>query len=110
MSLLRICSGFAVLLAGTAGEPRQPAPMYEIDAIRYAQVAAFPVRGLIAGADSNRRMDIAMTIWLLRGNGRIVLVDAGFYRDKFVERWKPVDFMLPSAAVARAGVKAEDVT
>jgi len=110
MSLLRICSGFAVLLAGTAGEPRQPAPMYEIDAIRYAQVAAFPVRGLIAGADSNRRMDIAMSVWLLRGNGRIVLVDAGFYRDKFVQRWKPYDFATPAAALERVGIRPEEIT
>jgi glyoxylase-like metal-dependent hydrolase (beta-lactamase superfamily II) len=39
-----------------------------------------------------------------------VLVDAGFYRDNFVRQWKPVDFMKPSDAVARAGVKPEDVT
>jgi len=110
MSLLRICSGFAVLVAGTSGEPRQAAPTYEIDAVRYAQVHAFPVRGLIAGADSARRMDIAMSVWLLRGNGHIVLVDAGFYRDKFVQRWKPYDFVTPAAALKRIGINPEDIT
>ena len=88
----------------------QPAPVYDVYAIRYATVPNFPVRGLIAGADTSRRMDIAMTVWLLRGNGRTVLVDAGFYRDKFVQRWKPANFIQPSEAVARAGVKPEDVT
>lgn len=88
----------------------QPGPTYEVYAIRYATIQGFPVRSLIAGADSNRRTDIAMTVWLLRGNGRNVLVDAGFYRDKFVQRWKPIDFVSPAEAVRRAGVKPEDVT
>lgn len=88
----------------------QPAPVYDVYAIRYATVPNFPVRGLIAGADTSRRMDIAMTVWLLRGNGRTILVDAGFYRDKFVQRWKPANYIQPSEAVARAGVKPEDVT
>ena len=88
----------------------QPAPVYDVYAIRYATIPGFPVRGLVAGADTSRRMDIAMMVWLLRGNGRTVLVDAGFYRDKFVQRWKPVDFTPPAEAVARAGVKPEDVT
>jgi glyoxylase-like metal-dependent hydrolase (beta-lactamase superfamily II) len=68
------------------------------------------VRGLIAGADTSRRMDIAMSVWLLRSNQRNVLVDAGFYRDKFVTRWKPANFVQPSDAVRSAGVRPEDVT
>ena len=96
------------LIPGVWGS--QPAPVYDVYAIRYATIPGFPVRGLVAGADTSRRMDIAMMVWLLRGNGRTVLVDAGFYRDKFVQRWKPVDFIQPSEAVARAGVKPEDVT
>jgi glyoxylase-like metal-dependent hydrolase (beta-lactamase superfamily II) len=114
-SSLRVVALFALfalfaLSAATRTSSAQPAPTYDVYAIRYATLAQFPVRGLIAGADTSRRMDIAMTVWLLRGNGRVVLVDAGFYRDKFVQRWKPVDFVLPSEAVARAGVKPEDVT
>jgi glyoxylase-like metal-dependent hydrolase (beta-lactamase superfamily II) len=96
----------AIALIGHA----QPSPTYEVYAVRYATVQGFPVRGLIAGADSSRRADIAMSVWLLRGNGRTVLVDAGFYRDKFVRRWKPVEFSTPAAAIQRLGVKPEDVT
>jgi len=108
----RISAVFLAVSLPTAlsiGRAQSP-PTYEIYAIRYATIPNFPVRGLIAGADTARRMDIAMTVWLLRGNGRTVLVDAGFYRDKFVQRWKPADFISPSVAVARAGVRAEDVT
>jgi glyoxylase-like metal-dependent hydrolase (beta-lactamase superfamily II) len=65
----------------------------------------------VAGADSARRMDIAMMVWLLRGPaGRTVLVDAGFYRDKFLRRWQPADFTRPSEALARLGIRPEEVT
>jgi glyoxylase-like metal-dependent hydrolase (beta-lactamase superfamily II) len=84
---------------------------YEVDAIRYATIPAFRVSGLIAGADTSRRLDIAMSVWLLRGGeGRNVLVDAGFHRQRFIERWKPADFVTPAEAVRRAGVAPETIT
>jgi glyoxylase-like metal-dependent hydrolase (beta-lactamase superfamily II) len=94
---------------GTAAARRAP-PAYEVYAVRYATVPNFRVSGLIAGADTSRRLDIAMMVWLLKGNGRNILMDAGFHRDDFVRRWKPVDFVTPAEAVARAGVKPDDVT
>jgi glyoxylase-like metal-dependent hydrolase (beta-lactamase superfamily II) len=93
----------------TAGARTAP-PVYDVYAIRYATVPNFRVSGLIAGADSSRRLELAMMVWLMKGNGRNVVLDAGFYRDKFVQRWHPTDFIKPSDAVARAGVKPEDVT
>jgi glyoxylase-like metal-dependent hydrolase (beta-lactamase superfamily II) len=60
--------------------------------------------------DTSRRTDLAMMVWLLRGNGRNVLVDAGFHRPDLIARWKPVGFVLPSEAVANAGVRPEEVT
>jgi glyoxylase-like metal-dependent hydrolase (beta-lactamase superfamily II) len=99
-----------MLVAGTAVEPRQPSPNYEVYAVRYGTVPNFQVRGLIAGADTSRRMDIAMSVWLLKGNGRTVLVDAGFYRDKFVQRWKPTGFIPPQIALRGLNVRPEDVT
>lgn len=104
----------AVALAGlalTVGAVPQPAPVYEVFAIRYATIKDFRAAGLIAGADTSRRMDIAMMVWLLKGPaGRNVLVDAGFQRPDLIQRWKPVDFALPSEAVARFGVKPEAIT
>jgi glyoxylase-like metal-dependent hydrolase (beta-lactamase superfamily II) len=86
-------------------------PTYEVYAVRYATVPSFALSGLIAGADTSRRIDIAMTVWLLRGSdGRNVLVDAGFHRVDLVSRWKPRDFMTPAEAVERAGVKADDIS
>ena len=48
----------------------QAKPTYEIYAVRYATIPGFPVAGLVAGADPSRNLDIAMTVWLIRGNRR----------------------------------------
>jgi glyoxylase-like metal-dependent hydrolase (beta-lactamase superfamily II) len=64
----------------------------------------------VAGADSSRRSQLAFTVWLIRGGGRTILMDAGFYRPKFVDRWKPVAFTKPSEAITRLGIKPEDVS
>jgi glyoxylase-like metal-dependent hydrolase (beta-lactamase superfamily II) len=105
----------SIVLGAIAAQPPRPRVVspatYEVYAVRYATIPAFQVSGLIAGADSSRRLDIAMMVWLLKGSdGRNVLVDAGFHRDDFVQRWHPNPFLTPSEAVARAGVKPEDVS
>jgi glyoxylase-like metal-dependent hydrolase (beta-lactamase superfamily II) len=86
------------------------APQYDVYAIRYATLSQFPVSGLVQGADESRKLDIAMMVWLIRGHGRNVLVDSGFYRKDLVTRWKPADYVRPDEAVARAGVHANEVT
>jgi glyoxylase-like metal-dependent hydrolase (beta-lactamase superfamily II) len=87
------------------------APVWRVYAIRYATIPGFPVRYLVAGADTTRTLDIAMMCWLLDGGpGRHVLVDAGFYRSKFLDEWKPAGFVRPSDAVARVGVTPDSIT
>ena len=89
----------------------QQSPSYEAYAIQYGTLANFPVRGLVAGADTARRIDVAAMVWLLKApGGRTVLVDAGFYRDEFMARWKPVNYVRPSQAVEAFGVPAGSVT
>jgi glyoxylase-like metal-dependent hydrolase (beta-lactamase superfamily II) len=94
----------AQLCSGSTG-------VWHVYAIRYATLPDFPVASLVAGADASRRMDIAMTVWLLEAtDGRAALVDAGFHREKFLAKWKPRDFVRPSDAVAKMGVPREDVS
>jgi glyoxylase-like metal-dependent hydrolase (beta-lactamase superfamily II) len=83
---------------------------YEIYAIRYAALPDFPVSDLVAGAEPGRKLDIAMMIWLVRGNGRDILVDSGFYHDRFFKDWQVRDFTKPSDTLSRLGVKPEDIT
>ena len=88
----------------------QTKPQYEVFAVRYATISGFAVSGLVAGADAARKMDIAMMVWLVRGGGRNILIDSGFYREQFFKQWKVADFARPSDAVARTGVKPEEIT
>jgi glyoxylase-like metal-dependent hydrolase (beta-lactamase superfamily II) len=100
------------LAAGLALAPRAAAPpTYDVYAVRYASIPNFRVSSLIAGADTGRRLDLAMMVWLLKGSdGHTVLVDAGFHRPDLIRRWHPVDFVPPSDALARVGTKPEDVS
>ncbi len=102
--------GWAVVLALAASAIAQTKPEYEIYAIRYATIPDFAVNGLVAGAEPGRKLDIAMLVWLVRGNGRNILVDSGFYREQFFKQWHVTDFVKPSDAVKRAGVQPEDIT
>jgi len=87
-----------------------PKPQYEVYAIRYATIPDFPLAGLVKAADPSRKLDIAMMVWLIKGNGRNFLVDSGFYREQFFKQWKVSDFVKPSDAVAQLGLKPEDIT
>lgn len=112
-SVLALATSACARNGGTESGPSvapQGGSAYEVYAIRYASLP-FRVSGLIAGADTSRRLGIAMMVWLLKGaNGRNVLVDAGFYREVFMDRWKPAGYAKPSEAVATFGVKPEGVT
>jgi glyoxylase-like metal-dependent hydrolase (beta-lactamase superfamily II) len=108
---LRVSAVIAFFVLAAAGiVAQQPPPTYDVYAIRYATLKNFPVAGLIAGADRARRMDIAMVVWLIRGNGHNVLFDSGFYREKLVQQWKPADYVKPSEAIGKLNLKAEDIT
>src|SRR5262245_11078425 len=102
------------LLAATAVESATPTsrtPVWTVYALRYATVHDFPIHELVAGADTTRTSDIAMMFWLLEGpNHRRVLVDAGFYRQKFLDSWHPAAFVKPSEAMQRFGIPPDSVT
>jgi glyoxylase-like metal-dependent hydrolase (beta-lactamase superfamily II) len=100
-----------VLLLPVGAQEKPTKPTYEVYAVSYAVIPDFSVAGLVAGADRSRKLDIQMMVWLLKGsNGANVLVDSGFYRDKFFKQWKVRDFIKPSEAIAKLGLKAEDIT
>jgi len=102
---------FAIALFALTIRPSVEADKYEVYAVRFATIANFPVSGLVAGADRSRRMDIAMTIWVLKGSdGRIAVVDAGFHRDQYFKQYTVKDFVKPSDAIAPLGITPDKVT
>jgi glyoxylase-like metal-dependent hydrolase (beta-lactamase superfamily II) len=93
------------------GKPQQASvPQYQIYAIRYATIPDLPTAMFVKDAAPERKTTVAMTIWLIRGNGRNVLLDSGFYHERFFKDWTVKDFIKPSEALAPLGLKREDIT
>jgi len=98
-----------LLMAASIGHVE--ADKYDIYAVRFATIANFPLSGLVAGADRARRIDIAMTIWVLKGaDGRVALVDSGFHREQYFRQYTVKEFVPPSEAIAGLGLKPADVS
>ena len=105
--LCMVGTGFLHGLEASAGEP----PAYQVYAVRYASAKDCPVSFLVQGAQPGRKVDIAMTIWVLKGpDGRTVLVDAGYYRPRVLKEYGAADYTRPDKALGRLGIKPEDVT
>ncbi len=101
----------AIALASCAPLSRADPAATEVYAVCYGTLRNFPVAGLVAGADTARRMDVALAIWVVKlPGGRTVLVDAGFYRDKFMRRWTPANYQRPDEAIRAVGLRPDDVT
>ena len=100
-----------LLLAATllAAAPAPP-PEYSIQAIRYATIKDFPTEALVMGAPKDEKTDIAMVVWLIRGGGRNILFDSGYYREGWLREFPAADYLRPDEAVKLAGVAPEDVT
>lgn len=107
-SLAMLALGVWLLASNNAVAKSKPS--YQVYAIRYATLPGFQVSDLVAGAARGRKLDIAMMIWLVRGNGHNILVDSGFYHERFFKDWKVKDFTKPSDTLSRVGLKPEDIT
>lgn len=103
---------FIVVLLPASVCPQTPATAtYEVYALSYAVYPSFPVSGLIAGAEKDRKLDLQMMIWLLKGsNGRKILVDAGCYREAVLKGKPMTNVIKPSDTLAKLGLSAADIT
>lgn len=97
----------AAALALAAANVRAAATTYDVYAVRFATIANFRVASLIAGADATRRLDIAMMVWVLKGEGRTIVVDSGFHRDQYFRQFPVKDYVEPSNAIAPLDVRLE---
>jgi glyoxylase-like metal-dependent hydrolase (beta-lactamase superfamily II) len=104
----------ALVISSTGASARaDDATRYEVYAVRFATITGFPVAELVAGADPARRIDIAMTVWVLkRPGGRALLVDSGFHRERWLRdpEFTVKDYIKPSEAIAALGINPADVT
>lgn len=85
---------------------------YDVYAVRFAHVP-YNESSLVAGAPKGPQVDIAFMVWPIvdASSGRVILVDAGFYRDKFIASWKPQDYVRPNVALQNGlNIAADRVT
>lgn len=100
------------LVAMTAVVSAAAAPVrYEVYAVRFGVIPQFPVGSLVKGADKEKKLDLPVMVWVLKGSdGRIVLVDSGFHVERFRANWDIRDYVTPADAVLRLGIRPEQVT
>jgi glyoxylase-like metal-dependent hydrolase (beta-lactamase superfamily II) len=85
--------------------------VYEVYALSYAVFPSYSVSNLVAGADKDRKLDLQMMIWLIKGpGGRNILVDTGCYHDKVLKAAAFKSYIKPSDTIAKLGIKPEDIT
>jgi len=88
-------------------------PEYSIQAIRYATSPDCLISELVVGAPkdiADKKLDLAMVVWLIRGGGHTILFDSGFHRETFLKEFPMKDYLRPDEAVKLAGVQPEQVT
>lgn len=100
-----------VFVAAAMAAAQAQTPVHEVFAVEFATLN-YAVGQLVAGGDRSQRLDIAMMIWPVRlSGGRTLIVDAGFYRQKFIDQWKPSRYSRPSEALsAGLGIGPGEVT
>lgn len=110
--LIALSLVIVVTLAATAARQQgSSGATYEVYALSYGIYPNFPVSALIAGADKDRKIDLQMMIWLLRGpGGRNVLVDTGCYHENVVKGKGIQNLIKASEAIAKLGLSASDIT
>jgi glyoxylase-like metal-dependent hydrolase (beta-lactamase superfamily II) len=97
-----------LVISACAGFAASSTPEYSIQAIRYAS-AEDDASNLVIGA-AHEKMNLAMVIWLIRGDGRNILFDSGFHHDTFSKEFSVTEYIRPDEAVKLAGVQPEEIT
>ena len=105
-----LVSWFGILGGGFPAAPQAAETGYTIRAIRYANLAKFPLAELVTGAPKDQTIDIAMIFWVIQGGGRTILFDSGCHRRKWIEEYGLSDFLSPDQALKQAGIEADSVT
>jgi glyoxylase-like metal-dependent hydrolase (beta-lactamase superfamily II) len=100
----------AALLLAIVAPATGRAQDYEILAARYATIAEFPLRSLIPDAPSGEALDIAMAIWIVRGGGRTIVFDTGFFREEWLSRFDVREYERPDRVLERIGIAPGEVT
>jgi glyoxylase-like metal-dependent hydrolase (beta-lactamase superfamily II) len=85
---------------------------YKVYALQFAQ-SGLPstAADFSLNAPKSDRVKMNFVVWLVRGNGKNILVDAGFLNDlEDAKELGVIDYIRPDSVLLRFGVKPEDIT
>lgn len=86
---------------------------YEVYAIRFGKSGFLKTSEIaIGGSDKDSVADCFM-LWLIKGRGKNILVDAGFVMNELSMReysWNSSNYIRPDSALLRLGLRPEDIT
>lgn len=88
-------------------------PTYKVYAVKFADSSyPFTIGDWADGGSKTDKVEIDFMVWLIKGgNGKSILVDAGFLGDnEGAKEFKLTSYIRPDSALSKIGVKAEDVT
>jgi glyoxylase-like metal-dependent hydrolase (beta-lactamase superfamily II) len=86
---------------------------YEVYAIRFGKSGFLKLSEVAIGASQNDSVADCFMFWLLKGNGRNIIVDAGFLLDENSNRnhtWGRSNYIRPDSALLRLNIRAKDIT
>ncbi len=107
-------SSFILLLFMVSITAEAQTPNYEVYALKFASVfegKPFPLSYLVLNAPEKEMGKGDFIFWLIKGNNKNILVDAGFLKD--VEEAKDygvLNYIRPDSILLRLGLHATDVT
>ncbi|OQP65894.1 hydrolase glyoxylase [Niastella vici] len=85
---------------------------YEVYTVRFASSdTAWPISMWVDKGPQKDSVNINFMVWLIKGNGRNILVDAGFLNDiPDAKEFDVVKYVRPDSALLPLGLKATDIT
>ena len=91
---------------------RAQSSRYKVYAVRFAGSAyPFTAADWAKNAPKTDSVKFNFMVWLIKGNGKNILVDAGFLNDiEDAKEFKVINYIRPDSALDKLGVKPGDVT
>lgn len=106
LSLLLISPLFS---GGFNFENEQLQSKYRVYALNYGR-SLFPENKVIKGGDKSTPVKFAWMYWLIKGNGRTILVDTGFSSSKTAKEWKISHYKKPHKLLKKLDIDPTEVT
>jgi hypothetical protein len=60
---------------------------YSIHAVSYGTIQGMQRSFFVDGENSSEPLDIPLVIWVIKNQHKVILFDAGYYRESWTQQW-----------------------